>query len=58
MIPLQPKLDPLVHRTPIPPLESGDHLSRAEFGRRYDAMPGLKKAELIEDVAYMGAPVR
>jgi Uma2 family endonuclease len=39
-------------------LESGDRLSRAEFERRYDAMPGLKKAELIEGVVYMASPVR
>jgi hypothetical protein len=32
----------------VPPLETGDHLTRAEFERRYNAMPGLKKAELIE----------
>lgn len=37
----------------IPPLENGDHLSRDEFERRYDAMPGLKKAELIEGVVYV-----
>ena len=30
------------------PLENGDRLTRDEFERRYDAMPGLKKAELIE----------
>jgi Uma2 family endonuclease len=41
----------------IPPLENGDHLTRAEFERRYDAMPHLKKAELIEGVVYMGSPV-
>ncbi len=41
----------------IPPLEQGDHLSREEFERRYDAMPDLKKAELIEGVVYMGSPV-
>ena len=41
----------------IPPLEPGDRLSRAEFERRYDAMPQLKKAELIEGVVYMPAPV-
>lgn len=34
-------------------LEDGDHLSAAEFERRFDAMPGLKKAELIEGVVYM-----
>lgn len=42
----------------IPPLENGDHLTREEFERRYDAMPGLKKAELIEGVVYMPSPVR
>jgi len=43
---------------PIPPLEPGDHLTRDEFERRYDAMPGLKKAELIEGVVYLSSPVR
>lgn len=41
-----------------PPLENGDRLTRKEFERRYDAMPHLKKAELIEGVVYMGSPVR
>jgi Uma2 family endonuclease len=44
--------------TPVPPLEPGDRLSRAEFERRYNAMPNLKKAELIEGVVYMPSPVR
>jgi Uma2 family endonuclease len=44
--------------TAIPPLENGDRLTRAEFERRYDAMPDLKKAELIEGVVYMPSPVR
>ena len=44
--------------TTIPILEPGDHLARDEFERRYDAMPDLKKAELIEGVVYMGSPVR
>lgn len=35
-------------RRGIPPLEAGDPLSRAEFERRYAAMPHVKKAELIE----------
>jgi hypothetical protein len=43
---------------PIPPLENGDRLTRAEFERRYSAMPHLKKAELIEGVVYMPSPVR
>lgn len=41
-----------------PPLESGDRLRRAEFERRYQAMPWVKKAELIERVVYMASPVR
>jgi Uma2 family endonuclease len=42
----------------IPPLEPGDQLTRQEFERRYDAMPHLKKAELIEGVVHMPSPVR
>ena len=42
----------------IPPLENGDRLTRAEFERRYDAMPGVKKAELIEGEVFMPSPVR
>jgi Uma2 family endonuclease len=40
-----------------PPLQSGDRLSREEFERRYDAMPELKKAELIDGVVYVPSPV-
>ena len=42
----------------IPPLETGDHLTRREYERRYNAMPNVKKAELIEGVVYMPSPVR
>ena len=42
----------------IPPLENDDRLSRDEFERRYDAMPHVKKAELIEGVVSMPSPVR
>jgi Uma2 family endonuclease len=42
----------------MPLLENGDQLTRAEFERRYDAMPHLKKAELIEGVVYIPSPVR
>jgi Uma2 family endonuclease len=41
----------------VPPIQSGDHLTVEEFERRYDAMPNLKKAELIEGVVYVGSPV-
>jgi Uma2 family endonuclease len=44
--------------TPLPSLESGDHLTRHEFERRYQAMPHLKKAELIEGVVYVPAALR
>lgn len=42
----------------LPPLEPGDRLSRAEFERRYEAHPEIKKAELIEGVVYMPSPTR
>ena len=42
----------------IPPLEDGDRLTREEFERRYDAMPQLKKAELIEGVVHLPSPDR
>jgi hypothetical protein len=43
---------------PTPPLEPGDQLTREEFERRYEAMPHIKKAELIEGVVHMPSPVR
>ncbi|GCA81151.1 Uma2 family endonuclease [Microcystis aeruginosa] len=42
----------------IPPLENGDKLTRWEFERRYQGMPHLKKAELIEGIVYMASPLR
>ena len=42
----------------VPPLENGDRLTRAQFERRYAAMPHLKKAELIEGVVYLAAALR
>jgi Uma2 family endonuclease len=41
-----------------PALEPGDRLSRDEFERRYERMPHLKKAELIEGTVYMPSPLR
>lgn len=46
------------NRITLPPLENGDLLSRAEFDRRYTAMPHLKKAELIEGIVYIASPLR
>ena len=42
----------------LEPLENGDRLTAPEFMRRYEAMPHIKKAELIEGVVNMGSPVR
>ena|SRR5215813_3784445 len=52
-----PSTAPIQPGHPLP-LEPGDRLTRAEFERRYDAMPEVKKAELIEGVVYMTSPVR
>jgi len=41
-----------------PALESGDRLNRYEFERRYNGMPSLQKAELIEGVVYLPAALR
>ena len=54
----QPRLQEKAVQASLPPLENGDRLTRTEFERRYDAMPGVKKAELIEGVVYMPSPVR
>ncbi|WP_414530385.1 Uma2 family endonuclease [Nodularia chucula] len=53
--PVEPGLSKNVQ---IPPLESGDRLTRQEFERRYTAMPNLKKAELIEGIVYVASPLR
>src|SRR6267378_7658881 len=41
-----------------PVLEPGDRLTRDEFERRYERMPGLRKAELIEGTVFIPSPVR
>lgn len=38
-------------------LENGDHLTREDFLRRWDACPEIKKAELLDGVVYMPAAV-
>jgi len=53
--PERTKRDRIRHR--LPPLIHGDHLTRAEFERRYAAQPQIKKAELVEGVVYMPSPV-
>ncbi len=39
------------------PLQAGDRLTRDEFLRRYETMPDINHAELIEGVVYMPSPV-
>ena len=41
----------------LPPLRDGDHLTRDEFMRRWEAMPNLKWAELIDGVVHMPSPI-
>ncbi|MCC6540001.1 MAG: Uma2 family endonuclease, partial [Bryobacterales bacterium] len=42
----------------LPPLLfEGDHLDAAEFLRRWEALPDLKYAELIDGVVFMGSPL-
>jgi putative restriction endonuclease len=53
---LTPDLGPTL--PPPVELQNGDRLTREEFHRRYEAMPHVKKAELIEGVVYMPSPVR
>jgi Uma2 family endonuclease len=48
---------PMTLPPPVLPLQQDEHLTREEFERRYDAMPDLKKAELIQGVVHMGSPV-
>ncbi len=40
-------------RSKVASLEPGDLLTRAEFHRRYEAMPELKRAELIEGIVHI-----
>ena len=41
----------------LPPLRDGDLMTREEFLRRWDAMPDLKRAELINGIVHMPSPV-
>jgi Uma2 family endonuclease len=41
----------------VPPLGAGDHLTRDEFLRRWEAQPEVKCAELIGGRVYMPSPV-
>src|SRR5438876_9056803 len=58
---MKPATSPSTSRTTpverVPALQNGDRLTRDEFERRYEAMPHIKKAELIEGVVFMPSPV-
>jgi Uma2 family endonuclease len=41
----------------MPPLATGDNLTREEFLRRWEAQPEIKRAELIGGIVYMPSPV-
>ena len=45
------------HILPPPPLRDGDRLTSDEFMRRWEAMPDLNYAELIDGIVYMPSPV-
>ncbi len=47
--------DTRLPRPAVPLLRHGDRMDREEFERRWDALPELKNAELIEGVVYMAA---
>ena len=49
---------PTMNNENVALLKHGERLTREEFERRYEAMPHLKKAELIEGIVYMPSPVR
>src|SRR5262245_1338055 len=57
-VPSTPAKPQVAYDSGVPALENGDRLTRAEFERRYTAMPHLRKVELIEGVVYVPSPVR
>jgi Uma2 family endonuclease len=48
---------PLAAHISPPPLREGDRLTSDEFIRRWEAMPELKYAELLDGIVYMPSPV-
>jgi Uma2 family endonuclease len=50
--------NPPTRRPPLPLLENGYRLTTAEFLRRWEAMPEIKHAELIDGIVYMPPPLR
>jgi Uma2 family endonuclease len=50
-------LEPGTAAPALPPLTNGDCLTQTEFLRRYEAMPHLRNAELVEGVVYLSSKV-
>jgi len=48
---------PLLTPLSTPPLLEGDSLTSDEFLRRWEEIPDLKRAELIDGIVYMASPV-
>jgi Uma2 family endonuclease len=48
---------PLADSVSTPPLLEGDSLTCDEFLRRWEEIPDLKRAELIDGIVYMPSPV-
>ena len=48
---------PMAAHTLLPPLREGDRLTSDEFMRRWEAMPDLKHAELIDGIVHKPSPV-
>ncbi len=64
VLPASPKPKPLTARRGASPvwrlqtMENGDRLTVPEFMRRYEGVPSLNKAQLIEGTVHMPSPVR
>ena len=48
---------PLAAPVSTPPLLEGDSLTSDELLRRWEAIPDLKRAELIDGIVYIPSPV-
>jgi hypothetical protein len=51
-----PTMQPGISTDAVPPLQSGDRLTRREFESRYETTPEKFKAELVEGVVYVAQP--
>jgi hypothetical protein len=47
-----------LHEIPVPPLRTGDRMTRAEYAAVYEPLPTDFRAQLIEGVVYLSGPVK